>query len=69
MALDVKVVRARCIGTKACVNAAPGTFSVDDTNVAVVIDPEGDPDDDVVRAAEACPTGAISVWRDAEQLA
>ena len=29
MTLEVEVVRARCIGTKACVNAAPGTFAMD----------------------------------------
>ncbi|MDQ4133663.1 MAG: ferredoxin [Actinomycetota bacterium] len=69
MALEVRVQRARCIGTKACVNAAPDTFSMDPTNVATATDPPGDPDDDVIRAAEACPTGAITVWRDREQLA
>jgi ferredoxin len=68
MALEVKVERARCIATKSCVNAAPATFAIDAANVSVVVDPEGDPEDDVVRAAEACPTGAISVWRDTEQI-
>ncbi len=69
MALEVRVQRARCIASKACVNAAPDTFSIDDTNVATATDPPGDPDDDLIRAAEACPTGAISVWRDGSQLA
>jgi ferredoxin len=68
MALEVKIQRARCIATKACVNAAPATFSMDPVNVATATEPPGDGEDDVVRAAESCPTGAISVWRDGEQL-
>lgn len=68
MALEVKVVRGRCIGTKACVNAAPRVFAIDATNVSTVVDPAGDPDDDVILAAQSCPTGAISVWRGTEQV-
>jgi ferredoxin len=69
MALEVRVERARCIATKSCVNAAPGTFVLDPTSVATVVDPGGDAEEDVVRAAEACPTGAISVFRDGVRLA
>jgi len=69
MALEVQVQRARCIASKSCINSAPHTFSIDPTQVAVVTDASGDPDDDVVRAAEACPTGAITVYRDGIRLA
>jgi ferredoxin len=69
MALEVHVERARCIATKSCISAAPGTFALDATMIAAVVDPEGDPEDDVVRAAEACPTAAISVYRDGIRLA
>ncbi len=70
MALEVRVDTARCIGSGSCVNNAPGTFVLDRTTMlASVVDPEGDPEDDVVRAAEACPTAAISVHRDGVRLA
>lgn len=70
MALEVRVDTARCIGSGSCVNNAPGTFSLDrSVMLATVVDPEGDPEDDVVRAAEACPTAAISVERDGERIA
>ncbi|HEX3393854.1 MAG TPA: ferredoxin [Acidimicrobiales bacterium] len=69
MTLDVRVQRARCIATKSCVSAAPRTFALDATDVATVTDASGDPDDDVITAAEACPTGAISVYRDGVQIA
>ncbi len=69
MTLDVRVQRARCIATKSCMSAAPHTFALDPTRVAAVTDAGGDPDDDVITAAEACPTGAISVYRDGVQIA
>ena len=70
MALEVRVDTARCIGSGSCVNNAPGTFSLDrSVMLAEVVDPDGDPEDDVVRAAEACPTAAISVVRDGERIA
>ncbi|MFN2607979.1 MAG: ferredoxin [Acidimicrobiales bacterium] len=69
MALEVRVQRARCIATKACMSAAPRTFSLDATSVATAVDPPPDGADDLVRAAEACPTGAIAVYRDGTKLA
>ena len=70
MPLEVRVEPARCIGSGSCVNNAPGTFVLDrSVMVAHVTDPEGDPEEDVVRAAEACPTAAISVHRDGVRLA
>ncbi|HEX2063182.1 MAG TPA: ferredoxin [Acidimicrobiales bacterium] len=68
MPLEVRVTQARCIATKACVNAAEGVFTIVG-GVAVVVDPEAAPEDDVLRAAEACPTAAIAVFRDGEQIA
>ena len=62
------VVSPRCIASKACVHAAPHVFAVlGDT--ASVLDPVGDPLDDVLAAAEACPTAAITVRRGGERLA
>ena len=69
MALEVRVQRALCIATKSCVRTAPRTFTLDPTLVATVVDPEGDPEADVVDAAEACPTGAIKVFKDGVQIA
>ena len=69
MAIEVRVQRAFCISTKSCISAAPHTFALDSTLISTVVDPEGDPEDDVIRAAEACPTGAISVFCDGVQIA
>ncbi len=51
---------ARCIASKACVHAAPHVFAVVG-GTATVVDPAGDPAEDVLAAAEAAPTGAITV--------
>ncbi len=61
--------RSRCIATKSCIYAAPGVFQLDDMRISTVIDPQGDPLDAVIEAAENCPTSAISVFRDGRQLA
>lgn len=51
-----------CMGSGSCLFYAPRVFAIDaETNVARVVDPVGDPLDDVLEAVEACPTGAIRV--------
>ncbi|HEX3542802.1 MAG TPA: ferredoxin [Acidimicrobiales bacterium] len=69
MALKVSVQRARCIGTGACVRAAGRTFALDDAQIAMVLEPPRNPEHEVIEAAEACPTGAISVFRDGARIA
>ena len=64
MALDVRVQRARCIGSKACRSAAPGVFEIGPDNVAVVVDPGAGSDEEILAAEEACPTGAVQVVRE-----
>ncbi len=68
MALEIEVSRARCIATKACINAAEGVFALVG-GASSVVDATGGTDDEIVAAAEACPTGAITVYRDGERLA
>ncbi len=67
MGIEIEVSSARCIASKACVHAAEGVFEVVD-GLARVVDPNAAPLDDVLAAAEECPTGAIKVKRDGQQL-
>jgi ferredoxin len=67
MGIEVQVSAARCIASKVCVHAAEGVFAVVD-GVARVVDPAAAPLDDVLAAAEGCPTGAITVREDGRQL-
>ncbi len=44
-----------------CVMYAPSTFSQDQEAKVVLFDPEGDGDEAVRTAVEACPTGALAL--------
>ncbi|HEX2046909.1 MAG TPA: ferredoxin [Acidimicrobiales bacterium] len=67
MAIEIEVSSARCIASKVCVHAAEGVFEVVD-GVARVVDADAAPLGDVMAAAEGCPTGAINVRKDGQQL-
>jgi ferredoxin len=68
VALEIRVERGRCIGSRSCCNAAEGVFALDHENVAVVVNPSAAPEDDVLLAAAGCPTMAISVYKDGRRL-
>ena len=61
MTPEVRVDRARCIGSKCCTHAAPGVFALDAERIAYVVDPAGGSSEEVLAAAAECPTGAITV--------
>jgi ferredoxin len=63
--LEVRVERARCIGSKTCVHRLPEVFQLDSSGIAVVAGPGRASDEELMAAAEDCPTGAISVSEEA----
>jgi ferredoxin len=67
MTIEVEVVAARCMGSKTCTHAAEGVF-VMAGDVARVVDPAAAPLENILAAAEGCPTGAIKVRKDGQQL-
>ncbi len=70
MALTIKIDEDECIGCGECAEAAPGTFEVNDDNIATVKDPGGDEEDTIIEAAKSCPVEAIIVTNaDGQQLA
>jgi ferredoxin len=62
--IDIQIDWDKCMGSGNCMFWAPGTFDLDDDGHAVVIDPEGATEERLHIAAEGCPVGAISLWRD-----
>ena len=56
------------MGSGNCSFWAPGVFDLDDEGVAIVIDPDGAPEDKIVLAAQGCPTQAISLVKDGKKL-
>jgi ferredoxin len=66
--IDVRIDWDCCMGSGNCVFWAPATFDLSEDGHAVVID-AGATDEARLRvAAEGCPVGAISLWRDGRQL-
>ena len=49
---------------KNCVLIAPTVFAMDDENKAVVLDPNGAPEKQILRAALACQQRAVMVTED-----
>lgn len=68
--LQILVDRDLCAACDLCRENAPNTFEIDADAKASVKNPEGDPRDVILHAANSCPMSAITV-RDAhtgEQL-
>lgn len=57
----VKVINNKCIGAASCVALAPGTFKLNENDIAEVITQGGDPDEMILLGAQSCPTAAIIV--------
>ena len=68
MALEISINRDTCMGSGNCSFWAPGVFDLDDDGIAIVLDPNAQPEDKVVLAAQGCPTQAITVMKDGEKL-
>ena len=63
---EIRVDRTLCMGSGQCSWYAPNTFDQDDETIAIVIDPQGDPEDAIKNAVDSCPTRALSIVAPAE---
>jgi ferredoxin len=57
----VEVIRDKCISAASCVAIAPAVFDLDEEELAVVLEQNGNDDDTILLAAQSCPTAAIVV--------
>ena len=67
MAIEIEVSAARCIASKSCLNAAEGVFEIVG-GVARAVRPDAAPLEDLLAAADVCPTGAITIRKDGQLL-
>lgn len=58
---NIKVVRSLCIGAASCVAFSGQTFVLDGEKKAVVQETSGDNPQNILLAAQSCPTKAIVV--------
>jgi ferredoxin len=66
--LEVRVDRDRCMGSGNCVFWAPETFDLGEDGHAIVLDVAATDEERLRVAAQGCPVGAISLWRDGEPV-
>lgn len=67
--IAIEVDRALCYGFGDCVDSQPAVFALDDEDVAIVLDADAAPVDDIMEAAQNCPVDAIVVLDETgEQL-
>jgi ferredoxin len=64
VALEIRIDRERCMASGNCVLWAPDVFDQDDEALAIVIDPDGAPEEEILTAARNCPTRSIAVVRE-----
>lgn len=64
----IVIRRDLCIGAASCLAVAPNTFELDDENKAIVITPHGESDEELLLAARACPTYAIFLYDEDDNL-
>lgn len=60
--LRVVIDRDQCVGFGDCVKEAPEGFELDDDTVAVFVNPEAVERERLLRACDACPVDAITVY-------
>jgi ferredoxin len=66
--LEIKIDTDRCMGSGNCMFWAPESFDLSDEGYAVVLDPAASDEERLRIAAQGCPVGAISLWRDGAQV-
>ncbi len=57
----IQVKRDLCIGAASCLAFSPDTFELDGDKKAVVLEASQDTPDNILLAAQSCPTKAIIV--------
>ena len=58
----VVVVQSKCIAAASCVAISPTLFKLNEQNLAEMIENGTDELDNIMLAAQSCPTGAIEIY-------
>ena len=67
--LRVRIDRTLCVGFGDCITEAPEAFVLDESGTAVFVKPESVERERLLRACDACPVDAITVWnREGSQI-
>ena len=59
--LRITVDHDLCVGNDMCTNIATNVFALNEELQSEAVNPDGDPEDKILEAAENCPVSAITV--------
>lgn len=60
----VKAIQSKCIAAASCVAISPDLFKLNEANLVEMIEGGTDAEDNILLAAQSCPTGAIEIYED-----
>lgn len=63
--LRIRIDRTLCVGFGDCVTAAPEAFALDGEDIAIFMKPEDVERERLLKACDACPVDALTVWDEA----
>lgn len=58
----IVVVQSKCIAAASCVAISPEVFTLNEENLAEIVEGAKDSEDNMMLAAQSCPTGAIEIY-------
>ena len=64
----VKVIPGKCIAAASCVAISPDVFKLNEENTAEIVEKPHDEEENILLAAQSCPTGAIEIWEGEEKV-
>lgn len=64
----VVVIPPKCIAAASCVAISPDVFKLNEENIAEIIKGGVDDEDNILLAAQSCPTGAIEIYEGDKQV-
>lgn len=64
----VKVIQSKCIAAASCVAISPDVFKLNEANLVEIIENGKDEEDNIMLAAQSCPTGAIEIYEGEKKV-
>lgn len=58
----IKLIQSKCIAAASCVAISPDLFTLNEANLVEMIEGGIDQEDNILLAAQSCPTGAIEIY-------
>lgn len=64
----IVVVQSKCIAAASCVAISPTLFKLNEQNLVEMIESGSDELDNIMLAAQSCPTGAIEIYEENKRV-